>query len=167
MLRTGGSVGTISNYFTTIDGTATAPANYTATNGWLVSARGLGSMISALMLAYWGIRKLRGRLWTAGSFVMPAMLFVFAWIRLVPLSLVALLGVGWGFMMVTTNSQAVVQSVQTWAHDRLVPLNASLEVTLACNIRCIHCYNFDRDEPWRLERHLVDELPHCFFAEPE
>ena len=81
------------------------------TNGWLVSARGLGSMISGLMLAYWGIRKLRGRLWTAGTFVMPVMLFVFALIRLVPLSLIALLGVGWGFMMVTNNAQAVVQSL--------------------------------------------------------
>jgi len=81
------------------------------TNGWLVSARGLGSMISALMLAYWGLHKLRGRLWTAGTIVMPVMLFVFAWIRLLPLSLVALLGVGWGFMMVTTNAQAVVQSL--------------------------------------------------------
>jgi radical SAM protein with 4Fe4S-binding SPASM domain len=39
----------------------------------------------------------------------------------------------------------VVRSAQTWAHDHLVPLNASLEVTLACNIRCLHCYNFDRD----------------------
>ncbi len=27
------------------------------TNGWLVSARGFGSLISALMLAYWGARK--------------------------------------------------------------------------------------------------------------
>jgi MFS family permease len=81
------------------------------TNGWLVSARGLGSLISALMLAYWGIRKLRGRLWTVGTFVMPVMLFVFAWIRLLPFSLIALLGVGWGFMMVTNNSQAVVQSL--------------------------------------------------------
>ena len=81
------------------------------TNGWLVSARGLGSMISALMLAYWGVRKLRGRLWTAGAFVMPVMLFIFAWIRVVPLSLLTLLGVGWGFMMVTNNSQAVVQSL--------------------------------------------------------
>jgi MFS family permease len=81
------------------------------TNGWLVSARGLGSMISALMLAYWGMRKLRGRLWTAGAFVMPVMLFVFAWIRWVPLSLLALVGVGWGFMMIVNNSQAVVQSL--------------------------------------------------------
>jgi MFS family permease len=81
------------------------------TNGWLVSARGLGSMVSALMLAYWGMRKLRGRLWTAGAFVMPVMLFVFAWIRFLPLALLALLGVGWGFMMVTNNAQAVVQSL--------------------------------------------------------
>ena len=81
------------------------------TNGWLVSARGLGSMVSALMLAYWGMRKLRGRLWTAGTFVMPVMLFIFAWIRWLPLSLVTLLGVGWGFMMVTNNAQAVVQSL--------------------------------------------------------
>jgi MFS family permease len=81
------------------------------TNGWLVSARGFGSLISALMLAYWGTRKLRGRLWTYGAFIMPVMLFVFAWIRWLPLSLVTLLGVGWGFMMITNNSQAIVQSL--------------------------------------------------------
>jgi len=81
------------------------------TNGWLVSARGLGSMISALMLAYWGLRKLRGRLWMVGAFVMPVLLFIFAWVRFLPLSLLALLGVGWGFIMVTNNSQAIVQSL--------------------------------------------------------
>jgi MFS family permease len=81
------------------------------TNGWLVSARGFGSLISALMLAYWGTRKLRGRLWTYGAFIMPVMLFGFAWIRWLPLSLVTLLGVGWGFMMVLNNSQAIVQSL--------------------------------------------------------
>jgi MFS family permease len=81
------------------------------TNGWLVSARGLGSLISALMLAYWGGRKLRGRLWTVGAFIMPVMLFVFAWIRWLPLSLVTLLGVGWAFMLVVNNSQAIVQSL--------------------------------------------------------
>jgi MFS family permease len=81
------------------------------TNGWLVSARGLGSLISALMLAYWGARKLRGRLWSYGTFIMPVALFIFAWIRWLPLSLVTLLGVGWGFMMVTNNSQAIIQSL--------------------------------------------------------
>jgi MFS family permease len=81
------------------------------TNGWLVSARGFGSLVSALMLAYWGTRKLRGRLWTCGAFAMPVMLFIFAWIRWLPLSLVTLIGVGWGFMMVLNNSQAIVQSL--------------------------------------------------------
>lgn len=46
----------------------------------------------------------------------------------------------------------VVRAAQTWAHDNLVPLNASIETTLACNIRCVHCYNFDRDEPRRPPR---------------
>lgn len=81
------------------------------TNGWLVSARGFGSLISALMLAYWGTRKLRGRLWTYGAFSMPVALFIFAWLRWLPLSLAALVGVGWGFMMVLNNSQAIVQSL--------------------------------------------------------
>lgn len=43
----------------------------------------------------------------------------------------------------------LVSVAQQWAHDNLVPLNASLELTLTCNIRCVHCYNFDRDEPRR------------------
>jgi MFS family permease len=86
------------------------------TNGWLVSARGFGSLISALMLAYWGSRKIRGKLWTIGAFVMPVMLFIFAWIRWLPLSLVMLVGVGWGFMLVVNNSQAIVQSLVS---DRL------------------------------------------------
>ncbi len=81
------------------------------TNGWLVSARGFGSLISALMLAYWGSRKLRGRLWTIGAFVMPALLFIFAWVRWLPLSLVTLVVVGWGFMLIVNNSQAIIQSL--------------------------------------------------------
>jgi MFS family permease len=81
------------------------------TNGWLISARGFGALVSALMLAYWGSRKARGRLWMAGSLVMPVTLFIFAFIRWLPLSLVTLVAVGWGFMMVTNNSQAIVQSL--------------------------------------------------------
>jgi MFS family permease len=80
------------------------------TNGWLVTARGAGSLISALMLAYWGSRKLRGRLWTIGAFVMPVVLFLFALTRWLPLSLLAMVVVGWGFMLLVNNSQALVQS---------------------------------------------------------
>jgi MFS family permease len=80
------------------------------TNGWLVSARGFGSLVSALMLAYLGSRKLRGRLWTVGSIVMPVMLLIFAFIHWLPLSLVILVVVGWSFMMVMNNSNAMMQS---------------------------------------------------------
>lgn len=33
------------------------------------------------------------------------------------------------------------------AYERLVPWSATLELTLRCNLRCVHCYNFDRDAP--------------------
>jgi MFS family permease len=80
------------------------------TNGWLISARGVGSLISALMLVYLGSRKIRGKLWTAGTFVMPLMLFIFAYVRWLPLSVVMLIIAGWGFMMIMNNSQAIVQT---------------------------------------------------------
>jgi radical SAM protein with 4Fe4S-binding SPASM domain len=41
----------------------------------------------------------------------------------------------------------VVSAVQEWAHRHCSPLNATLELTQRCNIRCKHCYNFDRDQP--------------------
>jgi MFS family permease len=80
------------------------------TNGLLVSARGFGSLVSALMLAYLGNRRYRGKLWTVGTFIMPVMLFIFAFIRWLPLSLVVLVGVGWSFMMIMNNSNAMMQS---------------------------------------------------------
>jgi radical SAM protein with 4Fe4S-binding SPASM domain len=40
---------------------------------------------------------------------------------------------------------AVVSELQSLAYQRMIPLNVSLELTLKCNIRCLHCYNFDRD----------------------
>lgn len=80
------------------------------TNGLLVSARGFGALISALMLASLGGRKIRGKLWTAGTFVMPVMMFAMAWFQWLPLSLVTLVVIGWSFMMVMNNSNALVQS---------------------------------------------------------
>jgi len=45
------------------------------------------------------------------------------------------------------DGQVLVAKVQTWARKNVVPLNAAIEITQRCNIRCLHCYNFDRDEP--------------------
>lgn len=44
---------------------------------------------------------------------------------------------------------AMLAGVQQVAFERTVPLNVMLELTLNCNIRCLHCYNFDRDDPRR------------------
>jgi len=45
------------------------------------------------------------------------------------------------------SSYALLGEVQGIAYARTVPLNVSLELTLNCNIRCLHCYNLDRDQP--------------------
>lgn len=34
------------------------------------------------------------------------------------------------------------------AYQTCVPLSVTFEITLRCNIRCAHCYNFDRDVPY-------------------
>jgi len=80
------------------------------TNGLLISARGFGALISALMVASFARLKLRGKLWTIGTFGMPVMLFIFALVRWLPLSLAVLVVVGWFYMMITTNSNTLIQS---------------------------------------------------------
>jgi radical SAM protein with 4Fe4S-binding SPASM domain len=45
------------------------------------------------------------------------------------------------------DGQLLLGKAQRWAYKNLVPLNAAIEITQRCNIRCLHCYNFDRDEP--------------------
>ena len=47
--------------------------------------------------------------------------------------------------LVGVGQHEVVSRVQSLAYERMIPLNVSLELTLKCNIRCLHCYNFDRD----------------------
>jgi len=43
-------------------------------------------------------------------------------------------------------------AVQQAAFEQMVPLNVMVELTLDCNIRCLHCYNFDRNLPRERER---------------
>lgn len=81
-----------------------------ATNGYLQSARGVGSLIGALLVASLGRFHYKGKVLTVGSFVFPVMMFVFAWVHWLPLSLLALVGVGWGFMMALNLANALVQT---------------------------------------------------------
>src|SRR5713101_832116 len=44
------------------------------------------------------------------------------------------------------------------AYERCIPLNVTLEITLRCNLRCVHCYNFDRDLPYLPLKKREEEL---------
>jgi radical SAM protein with 4Fe4S-binding SPASM domain len=50
-------------------------------------------------------------------------------------------------VMASADGDALIGHVQRLAHQKMIPLNVTIEITLRCNIRCLHCYNFDRDEP--------------------
>lgn len=80
------------------------------TNGWLMAARGLGALIGALMLATWGHRGIRGKLWALGSFILPVSLLLFAPVRWLPLSLGLLIVAGWSLIMMANSSNAMVQT---------------------------------------------------------
>jgi len=40
--------------------------------------------------------------------------------------------------------RGVLEALRGRAWRDCIPLHASLEITLRCNLRCVHCYNFDR-----------------------
>jgi MFS family permease len=80
------------------------------TNGYLFSARGFGALSGALMVASLGRIKYKGRLMTLGSFVMPLVLILFSTTRWLPFSMLALAGVGWGFMVMLNMSNSLVQT---------------------------------------------------------
>lgn len=81
------------------------------TNGWLLSARGLGALSGALMIASLGRINYKGRLLTVGMFVFPGLLLLFAVVRWLPLSLLALVGVGWGFMVLFNMANTLIQTL--------------------------------------------------------
>ncbi|MBI1876756.1 MAG: MFS transporter [Chloroflexi bacterium] len=81
------------------------------TNGWLLGARGVGALSGALMIAALGRFKAKGRLLTMGSFVFPVLLLFFAQVRWLPLSLLALAGTGWGFMVLFNMANTLIQTL--------------------------------------------------------
>jgi MFS family permease len=81
-----------------------------ATNGWMQSARGLGSLVSALMIASLGRFRWKGRLLTAGLITLPVVLILFSFVRSTPIALLLLVGAGWAFMALFNMLNALIQS---------------------------------------------------------
>jgi MFS family permease len=79
------------------------------TNGLLQSARGLGALIGALTIASLGRFNYKGMVLTAGTFAMPIMLLLFSQARVLPISLVLLVGIGLAQIPIMNMSNALVQ----------------------------------------------------------
>ncbi len=80
------------------------------TNGFLQSARGIGALVAALLIASLGRFRFRGKLLTFGSFALPVMAALFALVRWTPLSLVLIFGAGLASILVMNLSNALVQT---------------------------------------------------------
>lgn len=81
------------------------------TNGLLLSARGVGSVLGGLLIASLGAVTRRGKILTLGSFAFPALVLLFAAVRWVPLSLLVMVGVGWGFMILVNTANVLIQTL--------------------------------------------------------
>ncbi len=113
------------------------------TNGFLQSARGVGSLVGTLMIASLAHFKVKGKLLMLGSLVFPVLLLVWSAMRWLPLSLVVLFGVGWGTMLVLNPSNILgqllvpdhlrgrVMSIYALSFFGMFPLGALLSGTVA------------------------------------
>jgi len=80
------------------------------TNGFLQAARGFGSLIGALTIAAMGRFKFRGKVWTINTFLLPIMMVIFAYMRTLAFSLLAIACAGFATMMVLNVTNAMVQN---------------------------------------------------------
>ncbi|MEW5899983.1 MAG: MFS transporter [Acidobacteriota bacterium] len=81
------------------------------TNGWLQSARGVGALIGALLIASLGRFDFRGRLLSFGLFVFPLLVLTFAFVRWLPVSLAFLVGSGVAVIFIFNLANALVQTL--------------------------------------------------------
>jgi len=80
------------------------------TYGLLLSGRGIGALVGALMIASLGRRNIRGKLWTVGNLSMPLLMAIFTMVRWIPLSFAVIMITGWSFMVQVNTSNAMVQT---------------------------------------------------------
>ncbi len=82
-----------------------------ATNGLLLSARGIGAFAGALLIASLGRSSIRGRLLLAGAIFYPLSLLAFAFTRGLALPLLFIVGLGGGSIFALNLSNALVQTL--------------------------------------------------------
>ena len=80
------------------------------TNGWLLSARGIGGLAGGFGIAMLDRFNVRGTLLTAGSVALPVLLLVFAGTRSLPASLAVYLASGAAFILVQNLANALLQT---------------------------------------------------------
>jgi len=80
------------------------------TNGLLVSSRGLGALIGALVVATLVNRRIKGSLWTIGSLTLPLSIIIFSFTKWLPLSMLALVLTGISVILNVNNANALVQT---------------------------------------------------------
>jgi len=79
------------------------------TNGCLQSARGIGALTAALTVAALGRFTFKGKLLSFGTFFFPTLVLGFALVRWLPLSLILLVGAGFGLILIFNLCNALVQ----------------------------------------------------------
>jgi MFS family permease len=80
------------------------------TYGWILSARGIGSLAAGLLLASLGNRRNRGNIWGISSLILPVLWIAFAAITSLPFSLIMIGLIGFFLIMVNNLTNAMVQT---------------------------------------------------------
>jgi MFS family permease len=80
------------------------------TNGFLQSARGIGALCAALLIASLGRFQFRGKLLTAGTFALPVTVALFALVRWEPLSFLLVFGSGLSVLLIFNLANALIQT---------------------------------------------------------
>lgn len=116
------------------------------TNGWLLSIRGAGAILGALVVASLVKQRIKGKIFTIGSILLPAVIILFSLTRTLPFSMLAIMITGTAFMFYFNTANALVQThtpdhlrgrvmgIYTLVMFGATPLGSLLMGTMASNI---------------------------------
>jgi MFS family permease len=82
-----------------------------ATNGLIQSARGVGAFFGALTVASLSHLKIKGKMFTIGTFMFPLLILIFSFVRFLPLTMIILFFVGAFSLMILNVANGLVQTL--------------------------------------------------------